>query len=236
MDASTHPKLDLASVEVLTVASLHDPLVANLGHDVRSPYAETFWTPVLGPTAILALRRFANQMSEDSSDSYQIRVVDLAKDLGVGGKGGASGRNAPIRRTLRRLVDFDMAAVRGDTYAVRQHVAPLPARHLSRLSPGLQRAHERYLEQLPPPALPRPALNPLQRDRMILEEAARRAGLGAPPLSTTELLRRSEARLATSGGAGYAVSRANLPTARSHQTSLAPEMARPERGGPGLDG
>ncbi len=175
-------------------------------------------------------------MSEDSSDSYQIRVADLAKDLGVGGKGGASGRNAPIRRTLRRLVDFDMAAVRGDTYAVRQHVAPLPARHLSRLSPGLQRAHEHHLEQLPPPALPRPALNPLQRDRMILQEAARPAGLGAPPLSTTELLRRSEARLATSGGAGYAVSRANLPMARSHQTSLAPEMARPERGGPGLDG
>lgn len=150
MDASTHPKLDLASVQVLTVASLHDPLVANLGHDVRSPYAETFWTPVLGPTAILALRRFADQMSGDSSGSYQFRVVDLAKDLGVGGTGGASGRNAPIRRTLRRLVDFDMAAVRGDTYAVRQQVAPLPARHLSRLSAGLQRAHERCLEQLGP--------------------------------------------------------------------------------------
>jgi len=213
MDTSTQPKLDLTSVDVLTVASLDDPLIANLGHDVRSPYAETFWTPVLGPTAILALRRFADLMPEDS-DSFKVRVTELAQDLGVGGTGGASGRNAPIRHTLRRLAAFDMAVVRGDTYAVRAHVPPLPAWRLSRLSPGLQRAHERYLDQRVPgtPTSTRhPAREGLRQVQQLDREWADR-------LAT--LTNASQTRQAVRG---------------ANQPFLAPAVPPPGRRGPELE-
>ena len=41
-----------------------DPVLDALGHDPRSWYAETFWLPTLGPTALLLLRHLADRFEE----------------------------------------------------------------------------------------------------------------------------------------------------------------------------
>ena len=38
-----------------------DPVLDVLGHDPRSWYAETFWLPTLGPTALLLMRHLADR-------------------------------------------------------------------------------------------------------------------------------------------------------------------------------
>ena len=41
----------------LMVVPWDDPVVDQVGHDVRSNYVEAFWLNVLGPTATWTLRR-----------------------------------------------------------------------------------------------------------------------------------------------------------------------------------
>ena len=42
-----------------------DPVLDVIGHDPRSWYAETFWLPTLGPTALLLLRHLADRFEID---------------------------------------------------------------------------------------------------------------------------------------------------------------------------
>jgi len=129
MDTSRRPDLDLATVETLSVKPLTDTLVAQLGHDTRSPYTEMFWTPILGPSTTLALRRFAFALA--ARGPYQVKVAELGRDLGLGG----TGNHSPIRRSLKRLVQFDVATWGGGELAVRTHVPTLAPRRLAHLSP-----------------------------------------------------------------------------------------------------
>jgi len=129
MDTSRRPDLDLATVETLSVKPLTDTLVAQLGHDTRSPYTEMFWTPILGPSTTLALRRFAFALA--ARGPYQVKVAELGQDLGLGG----TGNHSPIRCSLKRLVQFDVATWGGGELAVRTHVPTLAPRRLAHLSP-----------------------------------------------------------------------------------------------------
>ena len=47
----------IASHDPLTVIPLTDSVIDQLGHDVHSSYVETYWLPILGPSAIWAARR-----------------------------------------------------------------------------------------------------------------------------------------------------------------------------------
>lgn len=163
MDTSRRPELDLATVETLSVKPLTDTLVAQLGHDTRSPYTEMFWTPILGPSTTLALRRFAFALA--ARGPYQVKVAELGRDLGLGG----TGNHSPIRRSLKRLVQFDVATWGGGELAVRTHVPTLAPRRLAHLSPGLQMGHAQYLRDAGRPVMAdRNSVSP-EADRLITE-------------------------------------------------------------------
>ena len=49
----------------LRVKPWPDPVLDVLGHDPRSWYAETFWLPTLGPTALLLLRHLADRFESN---------------------------------------------------------------------------------------------------------------------------------------------------------------------------
>lgn len=122
--------LDLAEASVLDIRRLADPRLEAAGFDVRSAYMERFWLPVLGPASVMAMRHL-NAGLAVRPRGYRIEVEELARSLGLGG----TGRNSPVRRTLHRLVSFDMAAVRGSDLLVRTHVAALSVRHRAACRP-----------------------------------------------------------------------------------------------------
>jgi hypothetical protein len=121
----------LAEHDPLPVVPLVDPIVEELGHDARSRYAETFWLPVLGPASVVLLRRLADCLDE-SPEGFLLPLAPAAATIGLGHSGGC---NAPLIRTLGRLVTFGIARVNGDGLAVRRCLPPLARRHIVRL-PG----------------------------------------------------------------------------------------------------
>jgi len=122
----------------LTVRAWPDPVLDNLGHDPRSPYVETFWVSVVGPSCYLLLRRFATQL-ERSPTGFDVDPVALASELGLGAKGG---RHGPFWRSLERACHFRLAHRQGPLVAVRRRVPPLSRRQIKRLPNHLASAHD----------------------------------------------------------------------------------------------
>jgi hypothetical protein len=138
--------------DTLTIKPWSDPVIDTLGHDPRSKYAEMFWLPALGPTALLLMRHLADRFDRNP-EGVELPVGDTAHALGLGQRAGSS---SPILRTLHRLVQFDLACEEpaGKTVAVRRNVPPLNQRHLRRLPRDLQLAHAEWAEaQLAEPPL-----------------------------------------------------------------------------------
>ena len=128
----------------LTIRPWADPIIDTLGHDPRSRYAETFWLPTLGPTALLLLRHLADRFDR-SPEGVELALADTSSALGLGQREGTS---SPILRTLRRLEQFDLACEdpHSDTVAVRRNVPPINPRHLRRLPRDVQAAHAEWAE------------------------------------------------------------------------------------------
>ena len=128
----------------ITIKPWLDPVVDVLGHDPRSRYVETFWLPTLGPTAVLLLRHLADRFDR-TPVGLELTVADTSHALGVGQRDGAS---SPIVRTLRRLVQFDLACEdpMSDLIAVRRTIPPVAARHLRRLPAEVQAQHAEWAE------------------------------------------------------------------------------------------
>lgn len=119
-----------------------DPVVDRLGHDPRSAYVERFWLPVMGPSTIWFLRRVADALDR-APDGFTLDLVDTARSLGVGMRGG---RNSPMVRTIDRSCRFGAARVQGPaTIAVRRRLAPLTRGQAERLPTTLRTEHERWL-------------------------------------------------------------------------------------------
>ena len=126
---------------VVVVKRWRDPLVERVGFPASSAYVETAWLPTLGPSATFALRRLGLLVTAQPN-GVEVDLRELAVDLGLG---NGTARQSPIARTLRRLELFGMAQWRGSVREVRAMVAPLPARHAARLSPGAAAAHRQML-------------------------------------------------------------------------------------------
>lgn len=105
-----------------------DPTVEG-GFDARDVYVERFWLPVLGPSAVLALRRLADWLDEQPS-GVEVDLVEFASSLGVG---AGTGRHTQINRTLARLIDFGAARIHDDHLEVHTALPPLPQRLWRRL-------------------------------------------------------------------------------------------------------
>jgi len=133
----------------LAVEPWADPVIDELGHDPRSPYAERFWLAILGPSTLWLLRRLADEL-ERSPEGFTLDLAETARSIGVGMRGG---RSSPFVRSIERSCRFGATRLHGnDTLAVRRRLAPLARRQISRLPEALQREHARWVER--PPARP----------------------------------------------------------------------------------
>src|SRR6478672_7290873 len=115
-----------------------DPVLDVIGHDPRSWYAETFWLPTLGPTALLLLRHLADRFEIDAR-GIDLPVADTAAALGLGPR---DGQHSPLVRSLGRLQQFELACTQNEaTIAVRRALPPVHRRHVRRLPAALQARH-----------------------------------------------------------------------------------------------
>lgn len=141
----------LAPGALLRVTIWDDQMVDPQGMDVRSWYVERFWLPVVGPSAVLALRLLADRLDR-SPGGLIVDLEEAARSLGVG---GSASRHAPLRRALERCVRFGLARSRGGgVLEVRRTVGVLPQRHLARLPAELQEEHGRWVPPADPDTLP----------------------------------------------------------------------------------
>jgi hypothetical protein len=124
----------------LVVRTWPDPVLDNLGHDPRSSYVEQYWLSILGPSAILLLRRLANGL-DARPDGFELDPAQWALELGLGAKGG---RHGPFWRSVDRVCRFKAAQRNGEVLSVRRRMPPLTHRQIERLPEHLRRAHEAW--------------------------------------------------------------------------------------------
>ncbi|MDH3679746.1 MAG: hypothetical protein OEV40_07330 [Acidimicrobiia bacterium] len=127
----------------LLVRALHDPVLDALGHDPRSAYVEQYWLSVLGPSAILLLRRLANGL-DARPDGFELDPAAWSLELGLGARGG---KHSPFWRTVERICRFGAAQRNGEVLAVRRRLPPLNKRQIERLPEHLRLAHDRWSQQ-----------------------------------------------------------------------------------------
>jgi hypothetical protein len=107
-------------------------------HDVTGRYAETFWLPIVGPSALWLLRH-ASLHTSGGHHPWRIHTDDLAHRLGI--------NPTVLARTVGRLATLGMADVDGSGSVVRlaTRVAWLGPRRLERLPASLRDLHASYL-------------------------------------------------------------------------------------------
>ena len=136
------PHVNLETPVRLDIIAWADPVSEARGHKPGSPYVEAVWLGVLGPSTTLCWQRLARLAA--ARPATAIDTVDLAVSLGLG---ESLGRNAPISRTLGRLVAFGAAQRDGDVLAVRRALPDVPDRMTSRLSYTARLAHQHWAGQ-----------------------------------------------------------------------------------------
>lgn len=117
----------------MEVRPWRDPVIDQCGYDARDVYVETYWLPILGPSAVLAARRIADRLDRQPA-GVSIDLVEFGASLGIG---TGTGRHTQINRTLGRLVDFGMARISGDHLEVHTTLPPVPLRLRRRLTLSL---------------------------------------------------------------------------------------------------
>ena len=131
--------------EVLDLHAVPHPAapVRQAGFPLDHPYLEECWTPIIGPSSVLLLRRCPLLWREAAP--ARVGVEDLARQLGLG---AGTGRSSPIWHTIERVVRFRFAATGPPgELQVYTEVPPVPARQLDRLPSWCRREHERLLGQ-----------------------------------------------------------------------------------------
>ena len=131
----------------LGIVAWPDPVVEDQGHKPGSPYVEAVWLGILGPSTTLCWQRLARLAA--ARPGTAIDTVDLAVSLGLG---ESLGRNAPISRTLGRMVAFGAAQRSGDILAVRRALPDLPDRMTGRISYTARVAHQHWASRTTVPA------------------------------------------------------------------------------------
>ncbi|HVM52042.1 MAG TPA: hypothetical protein VM262_02485 [Acidimicrobiales bacterium] len=133
-----------ASIEL---SPLFDPTLERVGFPLGHPYIEQVYCSVLGPSSVLLLRR-AGELFEEHPQGVRVDLVALSRSLGLGVRADADdvGRNAPLPRTMDRLVRFRMAAWLGDDrLGIHPKVPALERHRAARLPEPVQAVHQRLL-------------------------------------------------------------------------------------------
>lgn len=130
----------------LRVTPWPDPSPDEPRFDPRSRYAECFWLPILGPSAVWLLRRLADGL-EEQPDGFDLDLDDAARAIGVG---NSSSRHSPLRRGISRCVRFGLARWPDDELlSVRRLLPSVERRHLFRFPVELQQQHREYVDSGP---------------------------------------------------------------------------------------
>lgn len=134
----------------LSVQPWPDPVIDEVGHEVRSLYVERFWLGILGPSSTWLLRRLVAGLDAEPA-GYELDLALTAAELGLGNR---SGRNSPFIRSIERLCRFGVAHLVDDTVLrVRRSLAPLTRLQVARLPVALQKEHDAWLHH-PSSSLP----------------------------------------------------------------------------------
>ena len=124
-------------IPVLQVRPLVDPVIDELGFDLRSPYVERFWLSTLGPSTTFLLRRIADGF-DVAPDGFELDLARTAGGLGLAARGG---RHSPFMRALVRTTKFGLARLHGEVIEVRRRVPPLNLGQVGRLPEHLRAEH-----------------------------------------------------------------------------------------------
>ena len=127
----------LSARTAVEVVPIRQPVIEALGHDPTSDYAEQFWLPVIGPSALWAHRRLTANLLPNHS-GYILDLATLGREIGLG---AGTGRNSLVVRTVARLVDFHLAEIADGRLGVYTRLPPLTRRQAARLPDHLARRH-----------------------------------------------------------------------------------------------
>jgi hypothetical protein len=139
MNMDTSPREELPTK--ILVAGWDDPIVEAQGHWPGDLYLEYCWLPVVGPTTLLLWVRLSRTCVEGFVETVDLH--QLARSFGLA---DSLGSNAPLARSLRRMVQFGCAKKVGEeTFVVRRALPHLSRGHLARLPQVVREAHEYFL-------------------------------------------------------------------------------------------
>ena len=83
----------LSARRTVEAIPIRHPVIEALGHHPTSEYAEQFWLPVIGPSALWAHRR----LTAGDRSGYQLDLSTLGQEIGLGtGTGRNYWRTTPI--------------------------------------------------------------------------------------------------------------------------------------------
>lgn len=133
--------IDIQSTSNLSVQMWADPPQPGPGIDLRSRYADHFWVPVIGPTAMYLLRVLARNLGREPG-GVSIPVSDLMAELGLD---RPSGRSEIVRALDRLMVHGLVAAGEGGSVVVRLDLPYLSQIEVERLAPHIAVAHRAAL-------------------------------------------------------------------------------------------
>lgn len=125
--------------EHITIGPLEDLTVERVGWHLEHEYVETFWLPVVGPTALVFLRKWGRVLRQ--VPAWTIEKETLAKSLGIG--------MPALFKMLDRMPGFHLAQWEADDYSymsIRRALPNIPEAKLLRLPDTLQVAHEFILK------------------------------------------------------------------------------------------
>ena len=128
----THP--------TIVVVPWSDPVVDEDGASVFSRYAELYWLPILGPSALWILRRIVMGF-EESPHGFELDCATTATDMGL--RFSLSPNNS-FSRSLQRCLYFGALQVHQGGLAMRCYLPAISKRHLQRLSPALRDGHDAW--------------------------------------------------------------------------------------------
>ena len=122
--------------KTLVVVPWLDPIVDEVGFDVFSRYAEMFWLPVMGPSAMWIMRRIVMGFAEFPG-GYEMDTQEIALAVGLSFTQGA---NCPFSRALRRCQWFGAAQSVQGGLAVRIKLPPVSRRQIQRFPVSLKQS------------------------------------------------------------------------------------------------
>ncbi len=129
------PKPPASDIRILP---WQDPVTDAVSYDSRSLYVEMFWLPVLGPSCIWLIRRFALWLQKYPK-GFELNTAVMAQELGLGTN---SQKRPPLKRTLERCCDFNLAHLAdSSSMFVKTRIPRLNDRLINRLTERLKQAH-----------------------------------------------------------------------------------------------